>query len=343
MMKKFCLGWLLLIHITLFAQTKKDEGFALSSQPDKKQVDVIYNGKLLTSYCYYDSVMKPVLFPVNTISGTTVTRGFPLAPRVNDRADHPHHIGIWLNYENVNGLDFWNTSTARPYNARSRFGTIYHQKIINSKVGKKETILEVSALWKRHDNVSLIEETTNYTFSVSGSDFIIDRTTTLQALVDEVKFKDAKDGLFAIRIARELELPSNEKTPLVMADGKISEPVVSSEGVSGNYLSSEGLKGNAVWSTRAKWVTLTGKINDKPVSITMLDHPKNPGYPAYWHARGYGLFSVNPLGQEVFSKGKEKINLALKKGEEVTFRYRVVIRDGEMNSSDAENLIKSLP
>jgi hypothetical protein len=26
--------------------------------------------------------------------------------------DHPHHIGLWFNYENVNGLDFWNNSFA---------------------------------------------------------------------------------------------------------------------------------------------------------------------------------------------------------------------------------------
>jgi hypothetical protein len=72
---------------------------------------------------------------------------------------------------------------------------------------------------------------------------------------------------------------------------------------------------------------LGGVIKDKPVSITILDHPKNNSYPTYWHARGYGLFSANPLGANIFSKGKESLNLTLKKGQEVTFRYRILIAD----------------
>jgi hypothetical protein len=57
----------------------------------------------------------------------------------------------------------------------------------------------------------------------------------------------------------------------------------------------------------------------------MIDHPKNVGYPAYWHARGYGLFAVNPLGMKALSDGKETLNFKLKKGESTTFRYRLVI------------------
>ena len=50
----------------------------------------------------------------------------------------------------------------------------------------------------------------------------------------------------------------------------------------------------------------------------MIDHPKNPGYPTYWHARGYGLFAANPLGQKAFSNGKETLNLTLEPGQSAT-------------------------
>jgi hypothetical protein len=33
------------------------------------------------------------------------------------------------------------------------------------------------------------------------------------------------------------------------------------------------------------------------------------------------------LGANIFSKGKESLNLTLKKGQEVTFRYRILIAD----------------
>ncbi|MBA4058146.1 MAG: hypothetical protein C0490_25750, partial [Marivirga sp.] len=40
------------------------------------------------------------------------------------------------------------------------------------------------------------------------------------------------------------------------------------------------------------------------------------------------LFAANPLGQKVFSEGKEELNLTLKNGEKVSFRYRIVIHSG---------------
>jgi hypothetical protein len=72
------------------------------------------------------------------------------------------------------------------------------------------------------------------------------------------------------------------------------------------------------------------------ISIAIIDHPRNPGYPTYWHARGYGLFAANPLGQTVFSKGKESLNLTLQKNQSVTVRYRVVIASGQRRLSHSE-------
>src|SRR5215203_2488849 len=121
-----------LILALLFFSTvclAQSAGFQVQEQPQNKQVAILYNGKLLTAYNWLDSIKKPFLFPVNTLDGITVTRGFPIAPRAGERTDHPHHVGMWLNYESVNGLDFWNNSTAIPYENRLSYGTIVHQKI----------------------------------------------------------------------------------------------------------------------------------------------------------------------------------------------------------------------
>ena len=104
--------------------------------------------------------------------------------------------------------------------------------------------------------------------------------------------------------------------------------------MNGNYISSEGVEGKDVWGTRAKWVKLYSTMEDEPVSITIIDNPKNVGYPTYWHARDYGLFAANPLGQEVFSKGKEKLNFSLKKDKSVTFHYRMLIHNGSVLSAE---------
>ena len=72
-----------------------------------------------------------------------------------------------------------------------------------------------------------------------------------------------------------------------------------------------------------------GKKGGDTISIVMVDHPQNPGYPTYWHARNYGLFAANPLGQKVFSDGKLTLNYKLIKGQSATFRYRIIIASGK--------------
>lgn len=313
------------------------QGFRIVERPESKQVDILYNNQLLTAYCFYDSIRKPVLFPVRTIDGITVTRGYPIAPRPGERTDHPHHDGIWLNFESVNGLDFWNNSTAIPVEKRNLYGTILHQKVTGKQFGKDNATLSVSAIWIRPDHKTLLNESTTFVFTVKGNDFLIDRKTVLTA-ADTVLFKDAKDGLMAIRVARELEMPSKESSSFVDDKGNVTKMEnMGNTNVTGMYHSSEGINGDSVWSTRAKWVTLSGRESGHDVTIAMIDHPQNPGYPAYWHARGYGLFAVNPLGQKIFSKGAQEMNLTLQKGQSTTFRYRIIIHsgapltDGQMN------------
>src|SRR5690606_4022271 len=195
-------------------------GFAFREDAAKKQIDLLYNGKVLTGYCYYDSVMKPVLFPLKTLSGVTITRGYPLDPRPGERVDHPHHIGLWMNYQDVEGLDFWNNSTAIKYDRRPRYGTIYHDKVISKQASGEQAMLRVQALWKNHKKELLLTETTTYQFTVKGSDFIIDRTSSLKASAGrDIPMHDIKDGFLAIRVARELELPSDESAKVVDADG----------------------------------------------------------------------------------------------------------------------------
>jgi len=118
--------------------------------------------------------------------------------------------------------------------------------------------------------------------------------------------------------------------------------VLDNEGVTGLYHSSEGKEGDAVWGTRGRWVALSGRLGGEDVTLTILDDPKNPGAPTYWHARGYGLFAANPLGQKVFSNGKEELNLKLAAGASATFHYLVVVSSGRFEAPRVEALFKEI-
>lgn len=317
------------------------KSFKLVDDAVHKKVQILYGGKLLTAYCYFDSTEKPVLFPVKTLSGITVTRGYPVAPRAGERTDHPHHLGIWLNYESVNGLDFWNNSTAIDPGRRDHYGSIRHRKVLGTSAKGNQASLEASSQWVDHSNSVLLNEVTRFQFSVSGSDFIIDRTSTLEAVADEVVFKDVKDGMLAIRVSRALELPSKEGGSFVDAHGQVTKvPAMDNAQVTGMYVNREGIRGDSVWGKRSEWTYLYGKEGGKDVAIIIIDHPSNPGYPTYWHARGYGLFAANPLGQQVFSKGRENLNLTLRKGEKVSFTYRIVIHEGAVTPQQVDALME---
>lgn len=335
-MKKLILLFFLIAQFLFSAAQLK--GFEIVERKDENQVDILFNNKLLTAYCYYDSSRKAILFPVNTVDGVTVTRSYPIRMVAGERTDHPHHTGIWFNYESVNGLDFWNNSTAIAPEKRNHYGTIVHKAITGKTTDGNKATLSTSAIWVTPGNKILLNEHTTFAFTVKGNYFIIDRTTTLTASDTAVVFKDVKDGMFAIRVARELEQPSKEKSGYVDEKGNVtSQPSLNATAVTGMYYSSEGLIGDSVWGSKGKWVMLTGKKDSKDITIGIIDHPANIGYPAYWHARGYGLFAINPLGRKIFSKGKEELNFTLQPGQTATFRYRILIHSGKMLSSEEMN------
>jgi Methane oxygenase PmoA len=290
-----------------------------------RRVDIAIGGKPFTSYLWPEQVRKPVLDPIRSAGGTLVTRGWPLNPRAGERIDHPHHVGLWFNYESVNGLDFWNNSDAIKPEDRSKMGTILHRRIVAAKGGSDRGELTTESDWVTAAGTVLLHERTQFLFSGDATTRTIDRIATLTA-VERVAFADAKDGMLGLRVARQLEQPSNE--PLVFTDiaGRATDvPKMDNTGVMGEYTSSEGKKGDAVWGTRGRWTFLSGRIGAQPITIAMVDHPANPGFPTYWHARGYGLFAANPLGQKVFSEGRETMNFTLAPGASATFRYRIVV------------------
>ena len=183
-------------------------------------------------------------------------------------------------------------------------GTIRNRNITNIESGNGQGKLDVICDWMNSEGETILDENTEFIFIASDGKRIVDRTTTLTALKEPVLFKDNKEGMIGIRMARQLEIPSDKPVTLSDAHGKKTDvPVLDNAGVSGNYLSSEGIEGMDVWGKRAKWVSLYGVIENKEVSVVIMDNPTNIGYPTYWHARGYGLFAANPLGQKIFSNG----------------------------------------
>jgi hypothetical protein len=325
-MSRIILCGLALAVIPLIGCSAASDGakVRLSKIPGENRVEVIIDGREFTSYWWHPTIFKPVLYPVRTARGTTLTRNYPPMPDETD--DHPHHVGIWFNYGNVNGLDFWNNSGAISASKKPEFGSIRHREIKTIQSGNQGKLV-VLCDWIDNDGKVLLVEETTFIFAGEGDLRIIDRDSKLTAKTD-VTFKDNKEGCIAIRVTTPLQLASSIKKSTFTDEHGVKTEVVGSEGANGHYLSSEGITDDAVWGTRARWIKLNGTFKDENADIVIIDHPKNPGYPMHWHARNYGLFAGNTLGQKVFSNGKLELNFKLDEGQSTHFNYRILINNG---------------
>ncbi|MBN9298961.1 MAG: PmoA family protein [Filimonas sp.] len=306
---------LLLATNTLLAQRK--DRIQIDNNTQKKEITITANGKPFTTLLYSDTLYKPFLFPIYSPHGQVITRGYPLATRKGEPTDHPHHTGLWFNYENLNGLDFWNNSYAIAAAKKDKYGSIKTDSILSVSSGREGTILMISN-WVNNSREVLLKELTTFAFTAYPDYYIIDRVALLTA-VQDIAFTDTKDGLIGLRVAKELELPYHTTKPV--RDPK----ALPDTSVHGSYINSEGKKDEDVWGVRARWCMLYGPKDGDEISIAILDHPENIGYPTYWHARSYGLFAANPFGQKVYSEGKEELNFKLQKGQQVTLRYRIIV------------------
>lgn len=290
----------------------------LVDRPDERRVDVLVGGQPFTSYLHPATLEKPVLYPIRSARGVIVTRGYPLEPRAGEPADHPHHVGHWFNFGDVNGFDFWGHSSATPASQRPKMGSIVHTATVRASSGAGRGELLVRADWRLPDASVLLREDTRFVFAGGPSRRAIDRETTWTAAGRAVTFNDTKEGAFGIRVARGLELPSTKP----------------GAGGTGRYFGSDGTTGEAVWGTRGPWMALTGTVEGAPVTLAILDHPSNHGAPTYWHARGYGLFAANPFGRHAFDPKQPTATFTLQPGQSMTFRHRILVNDGVLSADD---------
>ncbi|EPR66949.1 hypothetical protein ADICYQ_4025 [Cyclobacterium qasimii M12-11B] len=173
--------------------------------------------------------------------------------------------------------------------------------------------------WIGKDHKALLSETRKMEFSFIKDRYIFDFDIVLKALNLPVTFEDTKEGMFAVRVADWLAEKSNQS--------EIQN--------TGEYLNAEGDRTEKnIWGKRSSWVRLEGENDGKRIGIAIYHHPESTNYPTFWHARGYGCFAANPIGQFDFQKGRhieqpEKRTLTLQPGEEAKFKFRVTIYEGD--------------
>lgn len=244
---------------------------------------------------------------------STVTRQINDNPaKVKDRKDplyydHPHHKGIWLSVDEINGIRFWNEDEL-----------IKNQSIEIVKAQGSPAVLKTVNHWTDAEGTPLLKEET--TISVYPNR-LLTYAVTLSAAKKEVEIGDTKEGMFAIRL------------PNSMRELVSGGPVTNAEGL-------EGTK--AAWGKPSNWIDYRGPIDGHMFGVTLMDDPANP-WKSRYHVRDYGLFSINPFGDGSYTKGsddpQEAHHRILKpNGEKLHFRYGLYVHGAETTKEDVEKV-----
>ena len=284
-------------------------GVKFEQLPDR--VDVKLDGKPLTAFHYDAKWDKPFLYPIRTVSGRLISRGWPVEPRAGEEQDHAWHRGIWWGHGDINGEDFWRE---KPDKSTSRL-------IIDGKPKTSGDSLEVKLAMMTSKGKRLGTVTERYTFRPDGNHLLIDTTIAVNADAGEsLRFGDTDDGGYAFRLADEFRQDRGAR-------------LINSENQTGT---------EQIWGKPAKWTDYSAQVAGEISGVAILDHPTNLRHPTRWHARGYSLNAANPFALRSFTRNKtDDGSYTLRAGEQMRFRYLMIVHEGELSRDRIEQYFTS--
>lgn len=296
----------------------------LKQQTDR--IDIAIGGKPFTSYYFAGVASKSYLMPLQTAKGLVISRPFPIGNDVSKgdpkaSSFEPHQRPLYFAHGDVDGLNFWAEPGFQQYygeHSRQPYGHMADATIESAHSGSDTGTIEARFALADPNNRVIGHETQRFTFFGNATQRIIDCEFVVSADMGPVDFGDTKEGTFGIRLGRELIAPR------------------------GRMLNSHGAHGEKeIWGKPADWVNYSGTVSGQKVGIVVFDHPKSFRHPTTWHARGYGLLAANPFGAREFTRDPNKDgSWTVPENASLTFRYRVLIYDGDMTPEQISSAYK---
>ena len=269
---------------------------------EAETIAVTLNDRPFTTFRYATSNNKgqfrPYFFPVLGPNGCEVTRG----ETSEISKDHVHHRSLYVAYGEVNDVDLWGEG--------SNSGRVVHQGFTQKQGGAVVGRIYTHNNWETQAGDVLMTDKQNFRiYNLSEDAALIDLDLSFIASAGDVHFGDTKEGgIMSIRVHPSMNASDGGK--IENAFGGINEA--------------------ETWGKRANWCDYSGVVDGTPVGIAVFDHIVNPRYPTYWHVRNYGLMGSNIFGSGTFERDPSKDgSYTLKQGEEMHFRFRVLIHAGD--------------
>ncbi|MGW3344394.1 DUF6807 domain-containing protein [Nonomuraea rubra] len=254
---------------------------------------------------------KPYLHPIRTRGGRLVSLFRP--------HDHVWHKGIAWSLPCVGEHNFWGgpTYVEGEYVQLDNNGSATHREMTTLTAGPGRAEIGHTLGWTAQDGSPVIEERRALTATLIDDEtwalvFETAMTNVSGATIDfgspttKGRENAGYGGLFW-------------RGPRSFTDGVIQSP--------------DGAGGDELRGTRAEWFGFRGKHDETGDSstIVMVDDTANPQHPPRWFARTEQFACLNPA--PFFSE-----EVPLPDGETISFRYAVVIADGDRGEEGSAQL-----
>lgn len=283
--------------ITLFSQSIFAQNLELTENKDV--IKITLHGKPVLEYVKTE---KPVpeglseayqrsgyIHPVYTPTGEEITGDFP--------RDHAHQHALFFAWtkSTFDGkkVDFWNQA--------KKLAGIEFREVLDVKREEKQVSFSVKhafTVGKGKDKVDAIEEIWTVTVHQTPADhFLFDIKSVQKCASDKpLTLEEYHYGGMAFRGNAQWLKDKNDKT---IDPGDLE------------FLTSEGKDRWSGNHTQPNWVSLTGKLDDQDVSLSVFCHPKNfraPQHVRLHPSKPYFCFAPSVAGKFTIEPGQEYVS-----------------------------------
>jgi len=256
----------------------------------------------ILGYRSHPTLKYPYFSPLNgPVSGLSLTAESALP--------YPHHRGLWLGCDPVNGGNYWADNALASGQIRST-----HLALDADQQTPTSVTFAERCVWSRKNSTPFHDERRYQVQLSTAGQLWIDCDFRLTA-DEDVSIKKAKHSFFALRAAADIS-PSYGGT-LINARG--------------------GVNAKGTYGKPAEWCGYFGKRRLRPdvvEGIVIMNHPDNFGGNCPWFTRDYGHLSPSPfnfLDQP----------WTIKKGAHLDLRYRVVLFSGTPQDAHLDAVYRS--
>ncbi len=206
---------------------------------------------------------------------------------------------LWFLHGDVNGLDF---TSGGPEETAHR-GRVVHRRVIEAASSDAEGQLGVETTWLGPGDALVMIDDTRFVFRDAERVRVVDRLTRLSAVRGAVRLARNGKGITGVRLADGFASP---RAAVLGARGTIERA--------------------AVPAARTPWIAIEGFAGPERITVALMDHPRNPGFPNQWRLAEPGLLEIVPAS-----------DAGIEAGRSLTLRHRLVVFPGHAGRTAIES------